>query len=548
MHDAIHASLWVDTAETPDFGDLSLKPRDYDVLVIGAGIVGVTTALLLAKQNLSVCLIEADATLGVNTTTHSTVKATVAQGRTASRIKNKLGEQAARSYIHANQFGLDLMKRIISEHGIDCDANEGPHWIYATNPSDVQYLHEERELLTRLGIDARHQSLTATPAGAANPLPPKARMAFTVENQLEFHPAKYLLNIIRVLINNCDVDVAVNTRATDLTESNDTVRTETSQGTITSKFAVVATHYPFLNTGLHFAKLTPHREYALAGPIPADQPAGMTYDIGQQTHSTRTYELAHPNGTTERLLIVVGQGHTTGREDDAIEHYNRLHTWAKLNHGLDNVKYRWSTQDPDSLDNVPYIGRLSRSHDRTFTATGFGGWGMTNAHLAAQLITNEITNSHTGQTKVWAQVFDATRLELERTAKEFMSAQTQVAKALVSDHAKQIKQAGKHAEELTNNEHGLFEGPLKTIAAYRDDNGVLHKVSARCTHMGCLVRFNDAETTWDCPCHGSRFSVDGEIIEGPATEPLHHVAGHGDRKGAPDDHVDLTQSQDREPQ
>lgn len=261
----------------------------------------------------------------------------------------------------------------------------------------------------------------------------------------------------------------------------------------------------------------------------------MTYDIGQQSHSTRTHNLTHPNGTTERLLIVVGQGHVVGRQDDAIDNYSRLHQWAKDNFDMDHVMYRWSTQDPSSLDNVPYVGKISNNHERIFTATGFGGWGMTNAHAAAHTITNEILSTHTSQTKAWSQLFDATRLELDKNAKSFFSNQAQVAKALVSNHAKQLKSTG-HPNQLQNNEHGLFEGPLKTIAAFRDQQGTLHQVSARCTHMGCLVRFNDAEESWDCPCHGSRFTIDGEVIEGPATENLSKV----------EEHVDLTKTQPKE--
>jgi nitrite reductase/ring-hydroxylating ferredoxin subunit len=205
---------------------------------------------------------------------------------------------------------------------------------------------------------------------------------------------------------------------------------------------------------------------------------------------------------------------------------------------MTEVSFRWSTQDPTSLDNVPYVGRISPLHDRIFTATGFGGWGITNGHAAALMIANEITDQHTGETKVWAQLFDATRIEIGKNLGSVISTNVKVAKALVSDHAKALKASG-DPENLQPGQSGLFEGPLRTIAAYKDEQGTLHKVSARCTHMGCLVRFNNAEISWDCPCHGSRFGVDGHVIEGPATEPLHPAGGLTSN-------VDLTKDQSKQ--
>lgn len=536
MHSATHASLWVETCSPPDLGDLSLRPRHHDVIVIGAGVVGLVSAVLLAERGLDVCVLEADTVLGRNTTTFSTVKATVGQGRMASRIKSRLGEQAARTYVQANQGGLALLRRMVVDHGIDCALRTEPHWIYATNPSDVQHLHEERKLLAKFGVGARHVSLQRGVDGT--PLPPRARMAFSVEEQVSFHPARYLMGLADRFVNGLGGTLAVGVRATGVQESGDTVRVETSGGELTAGATVLATHVPFLDRGGHFAKLTPTRAYAIAGPIDDGVTAGMTYDIGQQTHSTRTYEYSGVDGLSQRLLIAVGEEHRVGHDEDAMDHYTRLYRWARESYGMRSVAFRWSTQDPSSLDHVPYVGRVSPMDERIFTATGFGGWGMTNGHAAAMVLVGEITE-HSGETRAWSHLFDATRIEMARNIGSIIGTNAPVAKALVSDHARQVTGRRRDPEELGAGQSGLFEGPLRTVAAYRDRDGVLHRVSARCTHMGCLVRFNDAEESWDCPCHGSRFSVDGAVMEGPATEPLHPAGG---LTGS----VDLTKGNERE--
>jgi len=240
----------------------------------------------------------------------------------------------------------------------------------------------------------------------------------------------------------------------------------------------------------------------------------MYLSVEQPTRSIRQ----HPLGDGE-LLILSGDSHKTGQDDDTERHYGALEQFAAERFEVRSVEYRWSTQDHMSVDQVPYIGRLRRMSDRLYVATGFNKWGMTGGTVAGILITDQIL----GRENPWTELFDPNRVKPLASVTDFVKENVNVARRFVGDRI--TKRASPTIEDLAPGEGHVASVAGKQLAISRDEDGILHAVSARCTHLGCIVNWNSAEQTWDCPCHGSLFTPDGAVIEGPAVTALKPHAG-----------------------
>jgi len=273
---------------------------------------------------------------------------------------------------------------------------------------------------------------------------------------------------------------------------------------------VVATQYPFLNRGGQFTQLKTRRSYGIAGVLPDGVSAGMTISVGQPTHSTRSVNL---NG--EELLIVVGAGHETGHVTDTAPRWVQLQDWARQRFGVTEFRYHWSAEEVSTLDKVPFVGQIAPGAARILAATGFDGWGMTNGTAAAVMLRDAIT----GVDNPWLATFDAERAETSSSPiKELVKHNVHVAKKWIKDRVESSPEGD--PRDLDPGDAAILEVDGEQTAAYRDEDGRLHAVSAICTHMACTVAWNGGEKSWDCPCHGSRFSHTGEVLHGPASTPL----------------------------
>jgi nitrite reductase/ring-hydroxylating ferredoxin subunit len=232
------------------------------------------------------------------------------------------------------------------------------------------------------------------------------------------------------------------------------------------------------------------------------------------TEPTRSVRTVPDGGRT--LLLVGGEGHSTGQEYETEERYENLERWGAERFGL-TTEYRWSTQDGSSVDRLPYVGTVRRGSDDVYTATAFSKWGFTNGTVAAEIVSDAIL----GRANEWAGLFDVHRVTLKQSAEKFVTENTKVAIHFVRDRALHPQRSS--PDDLSPGEAGVHRSGTKMVAAYRDDAGQLHKVSAICTHLYCVVAWNPAERTWDCPCHGSRFDFDGRVIQGPAVHDLEPV-------------------------
>jgi glycine/D-amino acid oxidase-like deaminating enzyme/nitrite reductase/ring-hydroxylating ferredoxin subunit len=496
-----HVSPWTDTTDAPRLGDTSFRERRSDVVVIGAGVCGVTTALLLQQAGKSVTVVDAGR-LGESVTTHSTVKVTVGHGTAYSKIARNRGVAAAQSYADANSRGFETVLELARDLRIDCDLAVGEaHVIYAERPGDVGTVEEEAGLAHRLGLPV---SLTTDV-----PLPFGVARAAAFAGQARFHPGRYLAGLAEALVE-AGGTLLKGARATDVDERGDECVVRTSAGQLTAGHVVVATQYPFLNRGLQFSRLKTRRSYGVAAVLPAGTPAGMTINVGSPTHSTRTATL---NG--EDLLIVVGEGHSVGHVTDTGERWVRLRDWAAERFGATDFRYHWSAEEVSTLDGMPFVGQIAPASRRVLTATGFDGWGMTNGTAAALMLRDAVL----GQDNPWLDAFDARRAMTSLPpVKEFAKHNVHVAKTWLKSRVGGSP-AGTPAD-LQPGDAAILEVDGEQTAAYRDEHGELHAVSAVCTHMKCTVAWNAGETSWDCPCHGSRFSCDGEVLHGPASTPL----------------------------
>jgi nitrite reductase/ring-hydroxylating ferredoxin subunit len=285
-----------------------------------------------------------------------------------------------------------------------------------------------------------------------------------------------------------------------------TVKTE--HGPLRADHVVVATHLPFLDPAGLFAKTSPSRSYAAVVTLAEPAPPGMYLSADAATRSVR------PLVSGSRQAVLAGEEHKTGHGRDTRTHHQALEAWARERFPVRSVDYRWSAQDYLPADNVPYIGRLLPGYGRLHVATGFKEWGMTHSAVAASLLCDQIT----GRPNPWSELFRATRLRPFASAEELAAHNLDVGLRFAGDRLLSLRPPP--ARDLAPGQAGIRQLDGEKVAAYRDEDGRLHVVSGRCTHLGCLVAWNAAERTWDCPCHGSRYTYEGKVIQGPAVKNL----------------------------
>lgn len=496
-----HRSIWVATTGETGYPTLPSSTDAFDVAVIGGGITGLTTALLLKRAGYKVALVEAGR-IATGATGYTTAKVTSLHGLTYARLLDSQGDEEALQYAQASQAGLEQVARIVEQKGIDCDFERRPAYTYTEDPERIADIDNEVRAAKSLGLPA---SLTTT-----TDLPFEVKAAVRFEDQAQFHPRKYCLGLA-ALIDGKGSQIFENTRALDI-EDEDPLIVATEHGRLTVDNVVLATHLPFHDPGGLFAKTSPSRSYLIAIQIEGEVPQGMYLSADSPIRSLRSF--TNREGS---YLLVGGESHKVGQDENTHVRYARLEAWARDHFNVRSVDYKWSAQDYMPADDVPYIGKLSPRSDRMFVATGFKKWGMTAGTAAAMILTDLIA----GRQSPWADVFDSNRLDLGASAARLIKENLNVAKRFVGDRLQ--ARAAPPIESLKPGEGGIVKLGAERVAAYREVGGAFRAVSPICTHLACVVAFNAAETSWDCPCHGSRFDLDGNIIEGPAVRNLPKV-------------------------
>ncbi|WP_379130348.1 FAD-dependent oxidoreductase [Paenibacillus sp. sgz500958] len=494
-------SLWRGTTELPSFPRLT-EDHDTDIAVVGGGITGITTAYLLIHAGYKVSLLEAGRLLN-GTTGFTTAKITAQHGMIYNDLLKHFGEEQARQYFQSNSEAMEWIVGTVKELDISCGLNRDTAYLYADagDEQTLKKLEDEFQAYEKLNLPGEWQNNVSLPLMAAG--------AIALPGQARFHPLLYLKTLLQIFLDKGGV-VYEHTMISDDVENEGklTLFTEQSRHRITCRHAVSASHFPFYDGGaLYFSRLHAERSYALAIRPETDYEGGMYLSAGEPTRSLRAVDWEG-----QKLVIVGGNNHKTGHGICTINHYDSLEVFAGNLLGIKSFPYRWSTQDLITLDRVPYIGKVS-GKEEIYIATGFAKWGMTNGTLAARIIADQIQRKENPYT----DLYDPSRFKANPSIKNFIVTNAEVVKELV---AGKLEFAHKKIADMQEDEGAVVRHEGKRAGAYKDLKGNLHLVDRTCTHLGCEVEWNDAERTWDCPCHGSRFSYEGNVIEGPAALPL----------------------------
>ncbi|HYZ91462.1 MAG TPA: FAD-dependent oxidoreductase [Actinomycetota bacterium] len=491
-------SFWVESTAESAFprlrGDITV-----DVAVIGGGIAGLTSATLLKEAGRSVAVIESKRIVR-GATGYTTAKLTSGHGLIYRHLIAKFGVAKARAYADANQAAIAEVAGRVDRHSIDCDFERRANYVYADERDKRESIEKEVEATLRLGLPA---SFIDDP-----PLPVETRGAIRLDDQAEFHPRKYLLALAASLTGDSS-HIFELTRALQV-EDGRSCRVVTDAGDVHARDVLILTQIPFLDRGLFFTKVHPYRAYVLAAPISDEHaPDGMFLTSKSPTRSIRSTPL-----DGRRLLLLGGEGHKTGTVSDNEQRFAKLDAFLRAHFDAGEVIYRWATQDYYSVDRVPYIGPLTRGTERIRVATGFGGWGMSGGTAAAMILSDAVLGNRDRSGGVFASKRWRPRASSGRLVKE---------NALVARHwllDAFIVPTSRAPESVRPGEADILRIAGRRVAFYRDESGEPHAVSAVCSHLACLLRWNAAERSWDCPCHGSRFDVDGVVLQGPAVRDL----------------------------
>ena len=466
-----------------------------DVVVVGGGIAGITTALMMQLEGLDVVLVEAER-LGHGSSGNSTGKVSSLHGLAYTELTSKHGVDKARMYAEANQQAIDVVEAMAEKVDRDCGFVRTPAYVYTTSPDRVQDLRDEFAAAAHVGLPA-HLTTEID-------LPFDVEQALRFDDQARIVVGPYIMGLAD-LFEKAGGRVFENTRAVDLDEKLDRVVVTTHRGSVSAERAVIATLIPVFDRGGYFGRMKPTRAYGVAARLSSGGLDAVHINVETPTRSTR------PWGTDG--IVVVGEGHPTGTDEATPARWGELERWAREYFDVASFEYRWSAQDYTSLDGLPYVGRAGLSR-RVYVATGFRKWGLSNGTAGAQILTDLFMD----RDNPWLEAFDASRLSDLASVDKVAQYSGNVAKHFVGDRIARLK--APDIETLACGEGKIVRSESGAVAAYRDPAGELHCVSATCTHLGCTVQFNAADTSWDCPCHGSRFDLDGSVLAGPAVDAL----------------------------
>jgi glycine/D-amino acid oxidase-like deaminating enzyme/nitrite reductase/ring-hydroxylating ferredoxin subunit len=473
--------------------------REVDVAVIGGGITGATTALLLKRRGHRVAILDAGLP-GHGETTRTTAHLTQVLDTRYRWIIDHLDRKAATQAALAHGSAIDTIERLVAELAIDCDFERVPGYLFTEDADGDQELQTELDAVTSMGLPARLVD------GPDVPLPFAVRGGLRFERQAQLHAIRYLRGLLEA-VHGDGSTVYARTRALGIKEG-EPCRVETDRGTVTSHAVVLAAHVPITNRVLMHTKIFPYRSYVIAVPGPAPRETALFWDTKSPYHYLRTCRV---EGQT--MWLVGGEDHKVGHRTDTEACFEALEQYTAARIGEGRVYARWSGQIIEPADALPYIGRNSLQ-TRVFVATGFSGNGMTGGTVAAQILAEEIE----GRTHPFGEVFAATRVRPLASARAYVRENADVAKHLVMDRFR--APSPEVLSGLAAGEGRVIQSEGGPLAVYRAPTGHLSACSAVCTHLGCMVSWNTAEKTWDCPCHGSRYDAFGEVLNGPAIQPL----------------------------
>ncbi len=504
-------SVWMTTPTIPSQGVLA-EDVHADVCVVGAGIAGMTTAYLLAREGRSVIVLD-DGPVGGGETGRTTAHLTWVMDERFFELERLHKKEGARLAVESNRAAVDRVERIVHDEKIDCQFERVDGYLFLPPGDDQELLERELAAAHRIGLKdvvmVERAPLDSFNTGRALRFP----------RQAQFHPLKYLAGLARALTR---LGGAIHT-GTHVTHvaGGSRAHVETKQGRFVSAEAiVVATNSPINDNLVIHTKQSPYRTYAIGIQVPEGAiPHMLLWDTADPYHYIRLQgtSYADPGGAgAYEILIVGGEDHKTGQDKHPREHHEHLERWTRERFPMSGeVEFRWSGQVLEPVDGVPFIGRNPLDDDNVYIITGDSGQGITHGTVGGMLITDLVM----GRENPWAGLYDPARITLG-AAGEFLKEGANV----VAQYAEWFTGGDVDSlDEIRPGSGAVVRSGLTKLAVYRDRNGAVHRRSAVCTHAGCIVEWNDLEKSWDCPCHGSRFDPYGAVLNGPALAPLKNM-------------------------
>lgn len=493
-----HESLWQKANPFPNFPSLD-SSIDCEVLIVGAGITGLLTAYELRKLGLQVVVIDSD-TISSGTTGRTTAKVTAQHGLIYHSMIESAGIDQARGYYESAIDGKNAILQTSTNLHMNIALENKNSIIYTAEEQNVQKVVDEFRAYERLKIPSSYTENIDFPI--------ETKAAISMLEQAQFDPLSYLTNIVKSLVED-GVTFYEHTQALDL-EQEDRISVHTNNGhTITCTYVVQATHFPFYDPlGMFTTRLIPERSYVYTGKKQPLEIKDMYISCDQPLRSFRSTTI-----NNEEYFLIAGEGYIVGKDDEHSRPYDSLKTTATNLFPDHTFITQWSAQDYNTMDSIPYIGRLKNKYENIFVATGFKKWGMTTSATAALLIADLIQK----KPNPYEKLYTPSRFDASTTIPSFLKQNTHVAAQLVKG---KVSRDHKDVDDLEKHEATTFFKGAKKLGVYKDAQEKIHVVDTTCTHLGCEVVWNPHDYTWDCPCHGSRYLYNGTVIEGPAKKSL----------------------------
>ncbi|MBR2785865.1 MAG: FAD-dependent oxidoreductase [Clostridia bacterium] len=520
------SSYWIDSTKNDVLDDKKIdKNYTTDVCIVGAGITGLSTAYYLSKKGLKVIVVDKAPSIGEKASGNTTAKITLGHNLIYKYLIDSFGLDFAVSYYQANMDAIANIKELIDNENINCDFEYTDNYVYSTNQDDIDKIQDELTAIKKIEdninvvYDNPNESLT-NEKYTCNPqfvkeceLPFKIAGAIKISNQAQFHPRKYMVGLAKS-IEQHDGKIFTNTLVSDVNMLSDGYVTICNEYAIKSKYVVLASHYPFINfPGFYFSKMYQVTSYAMCVETSGNIPDGMYINTGEPALSIRKVK-----SNDKSMAIVAGGNHKTGYSPESNSNYAYAFLEQKVKELYPDGKilYKWNTRDCVTLDKVAYIGKFSSLMPEVYVATGFNKWGMTTSNIAANIITDCIT----GSKNKYSEIYDSTRFNPIKNRAELKNMGKQIVQSFVSSR---VKIPEEDLSAIQNDNGGIIKVNGEKIGVYKDKDGKVYAVKPICTHLGCLLTWNNVDKTWDCPCHGSRFDYTGKNMYDPAFEDLEKI-------------------------
>jgi len=497
-------SVWIATAHTPIETVLN-EDASANVCIIGAGIAGMTIAYLLAREGKSVIVLD-DGPIGGGMTARTTAHLANALDDRFYELERLFGEEGSRLAAASHTAAIDRVEGIVREEKIDCEFERVDGYLFLPTNGKLQVLEDELPAAHRAGL-TEVRRLERAPLESFDTGP-----CLHFPHQGQFHPLKYLTGLAKA-IERDGGRIFTGCHADQVEGGDEAYVTTTGGYRVSADAIVVATNSPVNDRFAIHTKQAPYTTYVIGARIPkASVPAMLLWDAPADPYEAYHY-LRVERGDNYDVLIVGGEDHKTGQQHDGAQRWGKLEQWTRNRFPMvEEIEYRWSGQVMEPVDALAYIGRNPADADNVFIATGDSGMGMTHGTIAGMLLSDLIV----GRQNPWTDLYDPSRKTLVAVkdfAKENANMMAQYADLVTPGDVDSV-------DQIAKGEGAVLRNGLSKIAVYRDDEGLLHSRSAVCTHLGCVVSWNAAEKTWDCPCHGSRFDRLGSVICGPANKDL----------------------------